>query len=240
MLLVNYNDKVLGGTTCKGNQMKWRNGDFWYKADFLGYEGMAEYVASLLLSCSTLDPDEYVFYAPCTFEEVSREYSGSLSKSYIRDELFEIPIGRYVGVDPDKDPRSNLVECLQDIKDYFHFDATDYFRKLFTLDAIILNEDRHMNNMILVATRNHPAVIRGMIFDYGLSLLSDTREYPSIEHMCRVKAKPFSRDFSEQYNLLGPGFTIDTSALLFKLRNIDHRAKDVLLRQIPKFPEIFK
>ena len=24
----------------KGNQLKWRSGDWWYKADYLGYEGL--------------------------------------------------------------------------------------------------------------------------------------------------------------------------------------------------------
>lgn len=30
----------------KGNQLKFQIGDRWIKADFLGYEGAAEYVAS--------------------------------------------------------------------------------------------------------------------------------------------------------------------------------------------------
>ena len=32
----------------KGNQLKWKNDGKWYKADYTGYEGLAEY-ASLLL-----------------------------------------------------------------------------------------------------------------------------------------------------------------------------------------------
>ena len=30
----------------KGNQLKWFDGDSWYKADYAGYEGLAEYVCS--------------------------------------------------------------------------------------------------------------------------------------------------------------------------------------------------
>ena len=33
----------------KGNQLKFRRGDFWYKADFTGYEGLTEYTVSKLL-----------------------------------------------------------------------------------------------------------------------------------------------------------------------------------------------
>ena len=32
----------------KGNQLKWENEDTWYKADYMGYEGLSEYVISRL------------------------------------------------------------------------------------------------------------------------------------------------------------------------------------------------
>ena len=38
----------------KGNQLKWKNKDIWYKADSIGYEGLTEYVISNLLLKSTL------------------------------------------------------------------------------------------------------------------------------------------------------------------------------------------
>ena len=34
----------------KGNQLKWRRDNNWYKADYSGYEGLAEYVVSELLA----------------------------------------------------------------------------------------------------------------------------------------------------------------------------------------------
>lgn len=33
----------------KGNQLKWENEGIWYKADYTGYEGLAEYMISNLL-----------------------------------------------------------------------------------------------------------------------------------------------------------------------------------------------
>ena len=33
----------------KGNQLKWYKNEIWYKADYTGYEGLAEYVVSNLL-----------------------------------------------------------------------------------------------------------------------------------------------------------------------------------------------
>lgn len=28
----------------KGNQLKWKDGEIWYKADYTGYEGLSEYI----------------------------------------------------------------------------------------------------------------------------------------------------------------------------------------------------
>ena len=44
----------------KGNQLKFKRDNVWYKADYLGYEGLAEYTVSKLLRCSSLKAGEYV------------------------------------------------------------------------------------------------------------------------------------------------------------------------------------
>ena len=36
----------------KGNQLKWCRNNVWYKADYMGYEGLVEYVVSRLLEKS--------------------------------------------------------------------------------------------------------------------------------------------------------------------------------------------
>ena len=46
----------------KGNQLKWKKGNTWYKADYTGYEGLSEYVISHLLMKSSLNNAEYVIY----------------------------------------------------------------------------------------------------------------------------------------------------------------------------------
>ena len=35
--------------TSKGNQLKWKYYGYWYKADHMGYEGLAETIVSALL-----------------------------------------------------------------------------------------------------------------------------------------------------------------------------------------------
>ena len=46
----------------KGNQLKGRLDGRWYKADYLGYEGLAEYMVSGLLKKTSLGNDEFIDY----------------------------------------------------------------------------------------------------------------------------------------------------------------------------------
>lgn len=43
----------------KGNQLKWEHEGIWYKADYTGYEGLAEYMVSNLLRYSNLENEPY-------------------------------------------------------------------------------------------------------------------------------------------------------------------------------------
>ena len=40
--------------TSKGNQLKWKCDGYWYKADHMGYEGLAETIVSAMLAKSTI------------------------------------------------------------------------------------------------------------------------------------------------------------------------------------------
>ncbi len=40
--------------TSKGNQLKWKCDGYWYKADHMGYEGLAETIVSAMLEKSTI------------------------------------------------------------------------------------------------------------------------------------------------------------------------------------------
>ena len=51
------------GHTSKGDQLKFRSGDTWYKVDSLGYEGYVEAVTSRLLQYSSLE--NFVKYDTC-------------------------------------------------------------------------------------------------------------------------------------------------------------------------------
>lgn len=44
-----------GHFSSKGNQFKWFEDDFWYKADYLGYEALSEFLISRLLQKSNVN-----------------------------------------------------------------------------------------------------------------------------------------------------------------------------------------
>ena len=50
--------------------------DTWYKADYTGYEGIAEYVISHLLQFSDMKPSEYILYETEEIQYGEQLYKG--------------------------------------------------------------------------------------------------------------------------------------------------------------------
>ena len=48
--------------TSEGTQIKYKKGDYWYKKDNRGKEGLAEYLVSKLLTFSGMEQTDYVLY----------------------------------------------------------------------------------------------------------------------------------------------------------------------------------
>ena len=54
---------VMVAGSSQGTQPKYYDKGYWYKDDYSGYEGKAEYLSSLVLSCSNIN--DYVRYDEC-------------------------------------------------------------------------------------------------------------------------------------------------------------------------------
>ena len=197
----------------KGNQLKWKNAGNWYKADYAGYEGLAEYMVSHLLERSTLQRDEYVVYEPEQIKYKDSIYNGVKSADFVQEgwqiitleRLFKSFSGEsltrviYRINEPKERLRFivNQVERITGLKDF-----GIYMNKLLTIDALFLNEDRHMHN-IAVLMNGEGAFRYCPIFDQGAGLLSDTSmDYPlqgdAVAYIKTVQAKSFCKDFDEQ------------------------------------------
>lgn len=200
----------------KGNQLKWQNGGAWYKADYTGYEGLAEYMISHLLLKSTLNPEEFVLYDLEQIRYKTTVYNGVRSRDFIKDDwqiitlerlfknFFDKSLYKAVFRIADYEERLRfLVNQVERVTGLTEFGA--YMNKLLTVDALFLNEDRHTHN-IAVRMNGEGDFAYCPIFDQGAGLLSDTTmDYPlggdTVAYLREAKAKTFCDSFDDQLDI---------------------------------------
>ena len=200
----------------KGNQLKWENESIWYKADYTGYEGLAEYVISHLLKLTNLNEGEYVLYEPEQIKYKRQIYNGVRSRAFI-DEDWQIITLERLFKNVYNESLTSVLWHMSDVKERLEFLVNaiknitglnnwgEYICRLFTIDAFFLNEDRHMHN-IAVLMNGKGEYKYCPVFDNGAGLLSDTTmDYP-MEHdiyqmISEVKSKSVSQDFDEQLDV---------------------------------------
>ena len=266
--LFEQDKKVQSRQSSKGNQLKWENEGYWYKADYTGYEGLSEYIVSNLLSRSTLREDEYVTYDLEQIKYRTQIFNGVKSKDFVAEGWQIITLERlfknYYG--------ESLSKALTQITDYkerliFLVDKVEritginnfgeYMCKLLTIDALFLNEDRHTHN-IAVMMNGEGKYELCPIFDNGAALLSDTAmDYPIGEDVSKlikeVKSKTICDSLDEQIDIaeclygtsINFSFTEkDICDLLNQVTNysedIKKRVEDLLLLQRRKYAYLFK
>ena len=251
----------------KGNQLKWKNNGIWYKADYTGYEGLAEYMISHLLLKSSLRQDEFVLYEPEQIRYKDAVYSGVKSKDFLEkdwqlitlERLFKTFFGQslYQSIFKISDPEKRLIFLVEQVERVTNLsDFGVYMNKLFTIDAFFLNEDRHTHNIAILMNKDGRFAY-SPIFDNGAGLLADTSlDYPLGKDVYlqvkEVRAKTISADFDEQLDLSEKLYgnhlkfhfrTKDVSDLLDGISIYSHeekdRVRDILLSQMKKYAYLF-
>lgn len=212
IIINDENIEVGTGYSSKGNQMKWKSEDWWYKADQMGYEGMSETVTSHLLKLSSVKYD--IVYEPVIIIYKNKKLTGCRSRNFLgeREEIITLEhlFRQYTGMSlakelahiaEIKDRIAYLVEQVINFTGLENFG--EYLTKMLEMDAFFLNEDRHTNNIAVIYQLDEDKFKLCPYFDMGLSLFSDIKEDfllgRSFEE-CRknIVAKPFSRDFDAQ------------------------------------------
>lgn len=252
----------------KGNQLKWEAGEYWYKADSSGYEGLSEYSVSHLLLKSSLSQQEFVLYEPETIRYKRQTYSGVKSRNFLPEGFTIITLERFfknisgeslnsiIYKTPDHEQRlRTIVELVERSTGLEGFGI--YMQKLLAIDALFLNEDRHTHNIALLMDSGNNFKLCP-IFDNGASLLADTTmDYPLgadiYELISEVKARTFSDSFEEQLeiaeklygNNLSFSFTHkDVNGIVDSATNypeeIRARVKEILYSQMKKYSYMFK
>ena len=167
----------------KGNQLKWEKDGFWYKADYTGYEALAEFVVSRLLEYSGLSPKEYVRYEIVEVQYKGQRFRTARSRNMLTEDWQIITLERLFRNRFGHSLHTAIWQ-MQDESDWLKFlcEQTEritgiesfgtYLAKLLTIDAFFKNEDRHTHN-IAVLMNGKGEFQLCPVFDNGASLLPD-------------------------------------------------------------------
>lgn len=211
------NEKV-AETSSKGNQEKWFDSDTnrWYKLDQFGYEALTETIVSKLLEKSNIEaetPFSFVRYEMERLNVHGRNRTGCSSKNFLKNgqsiitlsHLFSRQLGtslkdKLEKLSSDKKRIRYLAEATAEYTGLKEFPR--YLTLLFEVDALFLNDDRHLNNIAVIEEDGKFKYCP--IFDNGAALLSNVRFSPmDIDPNGLIKdvvARPFNTSFTRQIN----------------------------------------
>ncbi len=249
-------------TSSKGNQFKWKVDGYWYKSDFLGYEGLSEVIASDILRCSNIQ--RFCEYEPELIKYNGTIRSGCKSRDFLNEGESLITLEQLGRLYKDSSigyflsghyMTEDKIKIILDFLASLGISGVQrYITAIIEFDALILNVDRHTQNIVFL--RNEDGLDTGVIFDNGAAFLSDTSEYQlgsSIEgSIRRACAKPFSHSFDIQKKILEEqfGYTFRTSYDKSMLRSsldkcagfytddILKRVEDIVTLQLERYPEL--
>lgn len=247
-------------TSSKGNQLKYYDDEkrVFYKVDTKGYESIAEVLVSTL--CMFIEDIDYVDYSlawyngKCACSCKSYLGEGEVDRSLVkimRGFYSEDDLNHFLG----RGGKEAVDFVLSFVKDNLGIDIEEYLGRLIYLDAIVLNEDRHYNNIGFIFSKGkyRPTPY----FDFGSGLMSDLSIYrmgvnPYIVFNYAV-SRPFCDTFDEQVKLFNVNpLEIDINGFLKYLKCVDDnindsipfkqkeysRAKKVLLSSLKKWEGI--
>lgn len=207
------NEKI-AETSSKGNQEKWLEDIRWYKLDQFGYEALAETLTSTLLERSNIETDTAFRFTRYRMERLNvhgRERTGCSSESFLMPGQSIITLSHLLKRQLGTPLRDVLGRLSSDKKRIAYLAAAtaeytgltefpQYLTLLFEVDALFLNDDRHLNN-IAVLERNGQYDYCP-VFDNGAGLLSNVQTSPmEIQPAALIptlQARPFNSTFNRQ------------------------------------------
>ena len=207
------NEKI-AETSSKGNQEKWCDGGRWYKLDQFGYEALTETLISRLLERSNIEQDTPFRFTRYQMERMNvhgRERTGCSSENFLKPGQSIITLShlfKRTGTVPlrdilarqtsDKKRIQYLAEATAEFTGLEEF--PQYLTLLFEVDALFLNDDRHLNNIAVLEQNGKYDYCP--IFDNGAGLLSNVQMSPmDIDPKALIavqRARPFNTTFNRQ------------------------------------------
>ena len=192
-----------------GKQDKWKIDDMYYKADSSYCEGLAETVVSDMLEHSNMK--SFFRYSPIMITYNGKTVPGCKSPNGLKSgeelitayslfDAYNSPF--YSRIDNPFDygsPKEYLTEFVSEIEQITgikHFG--EYITAIVELDAITLNNDRHMNNIAVIRRYETDTFELAPVFDNGHAFLLCCSLKGGIGKAFAQEAMPFSRDFQTQ------------------------------------------
>ena len=209
-----YTRDVVAATSSKGNQEKWydKETNAWYKLDRIGFEALSEAVAcEILRKYSNIEKELGYQIVPYRIDSVDvhkAKRNASISPNFLKEgqsiqTAYHI-LKRVLGSDYQKvlaDEKTipnrlkKIVDTIEAISGLQNFGQ--YLTLLFEVDALIANEDRHLNNIAIIEENGTYQYCP--LFDNGEGFMLDNVKYPfDVETkglMKHLRAKPFQCRF---------------------------------------------
>ena len=238
--VLNAKALVMVQGSSKGTQPKYFKDGYWYKANSEGYEGLSEYLVSLVLQCSNVK--DYVVYEKCSINGKngcrSRTFLSETESFISFERLYAVYEGGHlldrIRVLPEVAERMRLVKEF--VMDTVGIDCSEYLSQILALDMFTLNIDRHFNNLGVVIDSIDGVCRPAPVFDNGAALLSSWGRFPNEaieENLELVCGRPFSANLRSQALEAGIGLKLDYEQLERLLeREPDSRALRVLNYQL--------
>lgn len=252
------NDKI-AETSSKGNQEKWLENGYWYKLDQFGYEALTEVMTSKILEFSNIEKETPFTFARYKMQIVKAhgiERVSCVSKNFLQkgqsiitvSTLFkkhsDIPLKSQLARLPSDKKRieylANTVKDITGLKDF-----PKYLTLLFEIDSLIVNDDRHLNNIAVIEKNGTFGYCP--VFDNGAGLLSNMQLLRAdIEPKGLIKsltASPFGMAFNRELktarSLFGsvlelPRFSFDKlrGMIVTLLEYYPRRDRDIIIDRV--------
>ena len=165
-------------TSSKGDQSKWLIKEKWIKQNTRGYEDIAEYVASLILKASTLDSSEYVLYEPCKIQfkngQVTKgcyslDFRGPHHQEVSLERLFETYFESTSDIleQTKLSTKEKIEQVVEKVHLFTKLDIMLPLTRMLAFDALVLNEDRHTNNLLFLYDFKLDTWKLAPLFDHG-------------------------------------------------------------------------
>ncbi len=254
------------GTNSRGNQLKFKRDNIWYKTDFLGYEGLSESLCSNLLLRSNIENfvvyhPVYVNYDPndsgsgrilagCKSDNFQPDNAQLVTVSRLFKSVYNESPEEYLNSNDTKIRIERTIQGISHATGLTDIEIGKYLTAMIELDAVTLNDDRHFNN-IAVMYHNGEYYLPP-IFDNGAAFMSDRTFYYHYD-TTKVESKPFSRNFDEQKECLESLYGQQLVVLLFDYKclftkdvlktyndpDLEQAIKSIVSLQIEKYTDIF-